>query len=311
MNQKIATIFGGSGFIGRHLIRRLTKQDYRILVATRSPHLSVFLKPLGGSGQVELVKTNLYDSNDIKNILKNSNVVINLVGILYENKKQKFHNLHSEFPNMLSKICSENNIEKLIHVSALGVKENHTSKYTQSKYNGEKYIQNNFKNPIILRPSVIFGPEDKFFNTFASLAQFSPALPLVGGGKTKFAPIYVEDVANAIIEVLELNNSEPKIYELGGPENYSFKELMEILLKEIKKKRFLIPIPFGVAKFQSYFLQMMPNPLLTPDQVELLKHHNIVSGDYPTLKDLGITGTPIQSILPKYIYRFREGGQFG
>ena len=157
----------------------------------------------------------------------------------------------------------------------------------------------------------MFGPEDKFFNTFASLAQFSPFLPLVGGGKTKFAPIYVGDVAMAIVKALELNNSEPKIYELGGPKNYSFKELMEILLAEIKKKRFLIPIPFGAAKFQSYFLQMMPNPLLTPDQVELLKHNNIVSGDHPTLKDLGIGGTPIQSILPKYIYRFRAGGQFG
>ena len=311
MIQKIATIFGGSGFIGRHLIRRLTKQDYRILVATRSPHLNGFLKPLGGSGQIELVKTNLYDSEDIKNILKNSNVVINLVGILYENRKQKFHNLHSEFPNMLSKICLENNVEKLIHVSALGVKENHTSKYMQSKYNGEKYIQNNFKNPVILRPSVIFGPEDNFFNTFASIAQFSPFLPLIGGGKTKFSPIYVEDVAKAIVKVLELKNLEPKIYELGGPENHSFKELMKILLDEIKKKRFLIPIPFGFAKFQSYILQMAPKPLLTPDQVELLKYNNIVSGDHPTLKDLEITGTSIQSILSKYIYRFRSGGQFG
>ena len=164
---------------------------------------------------------------------------------------------------------------------------------------------------MILRPSIVFGPEDKFFNTFASIAQFSPFLPLVGGGKTKFAPIYVGDVAKSIVKAVELNNSKSKIYELGGPENYSFKELMEILLKEIKKKRFLISIPFNIAKFQSYFLQMTPNPLLTPDQVELLKHNNIVSGDYPILKDLGITGTAIQSILPKYIYRFRAGGQFG
>jgi NADH dehydrogenase len=164
---------------------------------------------------------------------------------------------------------------------------------------------------VILRPSVIFGPEDKFFNTFASIAQFSPFLPLIGGGKTKFAPIYVGDVAKAIVKVLELNNSEPKIYELGGPENYSFKELMEILLTEIRKRRFFISIPFNIAKFQSYFLQIIPNPLLTPDQVEMLKYNNIVSGDCPTLKDLGITGTSIQSILPKYIYRFRTGGQFG
>ena len=193
----------------------------------------------------------------------------------------------------------------------MGVREGHPSAYMQSKLEGEKNIKETFKPSVILRPSIVFGPEDKFFNTFASLAQFSPFLPLIGGGKTKFAPIYVGDVAKAIVKAFDLNNSEPKIYELGGPANYSFKELMEILLTEIKKKRFLIPIPFGFAKFQSYFLQMMPNPLLTPDQVELLKHNNVVSGEHPNLKELGITGTPIQSILPKYIYRFRTGGQFG
>ena len=311
MNQKIATIFGGSGFLGRHLIRRLTEKEYRIIVATRSPYLSGFLKPLGAPGQIELVKTNIYNPDDIKSVLKNSDIVINLVGILYENKKQKFNYIHSEFPNFLSKVCSEYNFEKLVHISALGVKDDHKSVYMQSKHEGENNIQENFKSSVILRPSIVFGPEDKFFNTFASLVQFSPVLPLVGGGKTKFSPIYVGDVAKAIVKALELNNTEPKIYELGGPENYSFKELMEILLTEIKKKRFLMSIPFSVAKFQSYFLQMMPNPLLTPDQVELLKHNNIVSGDYPTLKDLGISGTSIQSILPKYIYRFRTGGQFG
>jgi NADH dehydrogenase len=208
-------------------------------------------------------------------------------------------------------LCNELGTKNLIHVSALGVRERHTSQYMQSKLQGEKNIQDNFKPSVILRPSVVFGPEDKFFNTFASIAQFSPVLPLIGGGKTKFVPIYVGDVAKAVVKTLDLNNSEPEIYELGGPKNYSFKELMEILLIEIKKKRFLIPIPFGMAKFQSYFLQMMSNPLLTPDQVEMLKHNNIVSGDYPTLKDLGVSGTPIHSILPKYIYRFRTGGQFG
>ena len=310
-NQKIIAIFGAGGFIGKHLIRNLTKLDYRIKIATRSPYLKGYLKPLGNPGQIELFKTNIFNEEDIKNVLKNCDLVINLVGILYETKKQKFNHIHSHFPQLLSNLCNEQGIKNLVHISALGVKEKHNSLYMQSKLEGEKNIQDTFKPSVILRPSVVFGPEDKFFNTFASLAQFSPALPLVGGGKTKFAPIYVGDVAKAIVKALELNNSEPKIYELGGPENYSFKELMEILLREIKKKRFLIPIPFGFAKFQSYFLQMLPNPLLTPDQVELLKYHNIVSGDHPTLKDLGITGTPIQSILSKYIYRFREGGQFG
>ena len=310
-NQKIICLFGGGGFLGKHLMRQLTRLDYRVKVATRNPYLKGYLKPLGSPGQIELFKTNIFDLEDLKQVLKNCDFAINLVGILHETRKQKFSQIHSQFPYLLSNLCNEIGINNLIHVSALGIKEKRLSRYMQSKLQGEKNIQENFKPSVILRPSVIFGPEDKFFNTFASVAQFSPALPLIGGGKTKFAPIYVGDVAKAIVKSLELNNSEPKIYELGGPENYSFKELMELLLREIKKKKFLISIPFGIAKLQSYFLQMMPNPLLTPDQVEMLKYNNIVSGDYPTLKDLGITGTSISSILPKYIYRFRTGGQFG
>ena len=310
-NQKIVAIFGAGGFIGKHLMRQLTKLDYRVKVATRNPYLKGYLKPLGGPGQIELFKTNIFKEDEVREVLKNCDFVINLVGILHETRKQKFKEIHGTFPYLLSNLCNEFGIKNLVHVSALGVKEKHPSAYMKSKLDGEKNIQETFKPSVILRPSIVFGPEDKFFNTFASLAQFSPMLPLVGGGKTKFAPIYVGDVAKTIVKALELNNSEPKIYELGGPENYSFKELMEILLTEIKKKRFLITIPYGFAKFQSYFLQMMPNPLLTPDQVELLKHNNIVSGEHPTLNDLGIIGTPIQSILPKYIYRFRTGGQFG
>mgnify|MGYP001280577096 CR=1 FL=1 len=310
-NQKIIALFGAGGFLGKHLMRELTKLDYRVKVATRNPYLKGYLKPLGNPGQIELFKTNIFDEEDVKKVLNNCHLVINLVGILYETQKQKFNHIHAKFPYLLSNLCKEFGIKNLVHVSALGVKENHISKYMQSKLQGEKNIRDTFKPSVILRPSVIFGPSDKFFTTFASIAQFSPILPLIGGGKTKFAPIYCGDVCKAIVKALDLNNSEPKIYELGGPENYSFKELMKILLTEIKKKRFLIPIPFSVAKIQSYFLQMMPNPILTPDQVEILKYNNIISGAYPTLKDLGITGTPIQSILPKYIYRFRAGGQFG
>ena len=310
-NQKIIAVFGAGGFLGKHLMRQLTKLDYRVKVATRNPYLKGYLKLLGNPGQIELFKTNIFDPDDIKKVLKNCDFIINLVGILYETKKQKFNEINSQFPYLLSNLCSELGIKNLIHISALGVREKHVSRYMQSKLQGEKNIQNTFRSSVILRPSVVFGPEDKFFNTFASIAQFSPILPLIGGGKTKFAPIYVGDVAKAIVKALELNNSKPKIYELGGPKNYSFKELMEILLSEIKKKRFLLPVPFGLAKFQSYFLEMMPNPLLTPDHVEMLKFNNIVSGKYSTLKDLGITGTTIQSILPKYIYRFRTGGQFG
>ncbi len=310
-NQKIIAIFGAGGFIGKHLMRQLTKSGYRVKVATRNPYLKGYLKTLGSPGQIELFKINIFNTDEVKSLLNNCDLVINLVGILYETRKQKFNHIHSQFPYLLSNLCNEMGIRNFIHISALGVKEGHSSHYIQSKLQGEKYIQENFKPSVILRPSVIFGPSDKFFETFASIAQFSPFLPLIGGGKTKFAPIYVGDVSRAIVKSLELNNSQPEIYELGGPENYTFKELMEILLNEIKKKRFLIPIPWGFAKFQSYFLQMMPNPLLTPDQVELLKYPNIVSGDFPILKDLGISGTSLQTILPKYIYRFRTGGQFG
>ena len=310
-NQKIIAIFGGTGFLGKHLVRQLTRLDYRLKVATRNPYLKGYLKPLGNPGQIELFKTNIFNIEDVKQVLKNCDYAINLCGILFEKRKEKFNQIHSQFPYILSNLCNEIGIKNLVHVSALGVKENHSSKYMQSKFQGEKNIENIFKPSVILRPSVVFGPEDKFFNTFASLAQFFPFLPLIGGGKTKFSPIYCGDVAKAIVKSLELNNSKCKIFELGGPSNYSFKELMEILLKEIKKKRLLINIPFSLAKFQSYFLQIFQNPLITPDQVEMLKYNNIVSGNYPTLNDLGISGTPIQNVLPKYIYRFREGGQFG
>jgi len=308
-NQKIIGIFGAGGFLGKHLMRQLTKLDYRVKVATRNPYLKGYLKPLGNPGQIELFKTNIFNPEDVKQVLKNCNIAINLVGILYETRKQKFNQIHAQFPNLLSELCNELGIKKLVHVSALGVKEGHPSQYMQSKLQGEKNIQNTFKQSVILRPGIMFGPEDKFFNTFATLAQFSPALPLIGGGKTVFEPIYVGDVAQTIVKSLELNNSKPSIYELGGA-NYSFKELMQILLSEINKKRFLIPIPWGMAKFQSYFLQMLPTPLLTPDQVTMLRYDNVVSGEYKTLKNLKIKPTTIQSILPKYIYRFRSGGEF-
>ncbi len=309
-NQKIIAIFGAGGFLGKHLMRELTKLDYRIKVATRNPYLKGYLKPLGNPGQIELFKTNIFNAEEVKNVIKNCDYVINLVGILYETRYQKFENIHAKFPYLLSNICNEFKIKNLIHVSALGVRKDHISKYMQSKLQGEKNILENFSSSIILRPSIIFGPGEKFFNTFATLAQFSPIIPLIGGGKTKFAPIYVGDVVEAITKTLEFNNSKTKVYELGGPENFSFKELMEILLKEIKKQRFLVSIPYGFAKIQSYFLQFLPQPLLTPDQVDILKYNNIVSGDYPVLKDLGISGKTIQSILPQYIYRHRTYGEF-
>ena len=310
MKQKIATIFGASGFIGRHLIRRLTKKDFRIVAATRSPYLHGYLKPLGNPGQIDLEKVNLFDKERLRTLIKNSDVVINLVGILYETKKQKFEDIHAKFPDLLSKLCSELNIKKLVHISALGINETVSSQYMQSKLKGEKNIINNFNRSVILRPSVIFGPEDKFFNQFASIAEFFPVLPLIGGGLTYFQPIYVGDIAKSIMAVLEKEEINNNIFELGGPQIFTFKELMKILLKEINKKRFLVPIPFLFAKFQAKILQLLPKPLLTTDQVEMLKYDNIVTNKYPTLKDLKINPKTIESVLPNYIWRFRKGGQF-
>ena len=210
-NQKIIAIFGAGGFLGKHLMRQLTKLDYRVKVATRNPYLKGYLKPLGNPGQIELFKTNIFYPDEVKQILKNCDFVINLVGILYETRKQKFNQIHAQFPHLLSNLCNKLGIKNLVHISALGVKEGHVSKYMQSKLQGEKNIQDTFRSSVILRPSICFGPDDKFFNKFASIAQFSPILPLVGGGKTKFAPVYVGDVAKAIVKVLELNNLKPKI----------------------------------------------------------------------------------------------------
>ena len=310
MKQKIATIFGATGFIGRHLIRRLTEKDFRIIVATRSPYLHGYLKPLGDPGQIDLERVNLFDEKTLKVLLKNSNVVVNLVGILYETRKQKFENIHSKFPELLSKLCNEHGIEKFIHLSALGINEDVKSMYMRTKLQGEKNILNNFDNSIILRPSIVFGPEDNFFNQFASLSQFLPFLPMIGGGQTKFQPIYVGDVAKAIATILETEEIDNKIYELGGAEIFTFQQLMNILLKEIQKRRFLIPIPFSIAKFMAGILQLFPKPLITTDQIEMLKEDNVVSNNYGTLRDLNIEPTTIESILPHYIYRFRKGGEF-
>ena len=310
MRQKIATIFGASGFIGRHLIRRLTQKNYRIIAVTRSPYLHGYLKLLGNIGQIDLEKVNIFDEEKIRPIIESSDIVINLVGILFENKIQKFENIHAQFPYLIAKLCKEYNVEKLVHLSALGANINSNSNYMKSKARGEKYILDNIKNSVILRPSVIFGPEDNFFNQFASLTQFLPFLPLIGGGKNKFQPIYVLDVVKSIITVLEKEKSSNKIYELCGPEIFTFKELMEILLKQIKKKRLLLPVPYKLAKYNAKFFQLFPKPLLTEDQVLMLEKDNIETGKYETIKSLNIKPSKVETILPNYIYRFRKHGQF-
>ena len=307
-SNKVICLFGGTGFLGRNLLRPLCELDYRIKIATRNPFQRGYrLKTQSDPGQIELFKVDINNPDEVKRFLNGSFAAINLCGILFQNSKQKFSKIHTDWPYLLSNLCNELGvIKRLIHISALGVKENHKSLYMSSKLQGEKLLAENFKSSVILRPGICVGPGDRFLTRFASIANISPILPIIGNGKQKLSIIYVHDVCKAIVKALELNNSEPKIFELGN-EIYTFKELMEILLKEIKKKRLLLNIPFSIAKFPvSYFLQLFPNPIISVDQVEILKHSNVVSGNYPGIKNLGISGTALKNILPKYLSRFKS-----
>ena len=306
--SKVICIFG-AGFIGTQLIRRLCSQNHRIVIVTRSPFKKGYLKLAGNAGQVDLERVHLFDEEKLKTILNSCDIIINLVGCLFENKTQRFENLHHLFPKLLVKISNEANIEKLIHISALCNSEEVNSKYMKSKRNGE-YELKKFSKSVILRPSVVFGPgsKDEFFCRFASLAEWLPALPIIG--QNKFQPLYVSDLCQAIVAILEKEEISENIYELGGPEILDFRELMIILLRQIKKKRLLLPINLKLAKYLGKVIQLFPKPLLTEDQVELLKHDSVVSNNYPTLRDLGINPRTIESVLPNYIWRFRRGGEF-
>ena len=309
---KVACIFGCSGFLGSNIVRPLTRKGWRIIAVTRSPYKNNRLKMYGPVGDVDLEKlSNLFDEEEIRKFLKASSVVINCVGILNESKQNSFEAIHTRFPAMLSRLCAEYD-KSLVHISSLGIEASSaTSRYAKTKLEGEKIILETLKNKsIILRSGLMLGTDDKFLNTLASLCQISPFLPLIGQGLNYIQPIAVTDTAKAVVEVLEKEEINNNIFELGGPQIFTFKELMKILLKEINKKRFLVPIPFLFAKFQAKILQLLPKPLLTTDQVEMLKYDNIVTNKYPTLKDLKINPKTIESVLPNYIWRFRKGGQF-
>ena len=308
----IACIFGCSGFLGSNIVRPLTLKGWRIIAVTRSPYKNSRLKMYGPVGDVDLEKlSNLFDEEEIRKFLKASSVVINCVGILNESKQNSFEAIHTRFPAMLSRLCAEYD-KSLVHISSLGIEASSaTSRYAKTKLEGEKIILETLKNKsTILRSGLMLGTDDKFLNTLASLCQISPFLPLIGQGLNYIQPIAVTDTAKAVVEVLEKEEINNNIFELGGPQIFTFKELMKILLKEINKKRFLVPIPFLFAKFQAKILQLLPKPLLTTDQVEMLKYDNIVTNKYPTLKDLKINPKTIESVLPNYIWRFRKGGQF-
>jgi uncharacterized protein YbjT (DUF2867 family) len=309
----LITVYGGSGFLGRHVIRALCKRGYRIRVAVRRPELAGFLQPLGRVGQIHAVQANLRYPGSVEAAARGADVLINLVGILFERGRQRFDTVQAFGAESVALAASAYGA-RMVHVSAIGADENATSAYARSKGMGEKLVLAARPEATVLRPSVVFGPEDDFFNRFASLARFAPALPLIGGGHTRFQPVYVGDVAAAVTEAVEGRTKAGSIYELGGPEVRTFKELLQYVLATTGRDRLLVPIPFGLAEIQAWFLQFLPKPLLTPDQVELLKTDTIVSEDAirerRTLQGLGIPPVSMEAIAPTYLWRFRKTGQF-
>jgi uncharacterized protein YbjT (DUF2867 family) len=309
----LVTVFGGSGFLGRHVVRALAKRGYRIRVAVRRPDLAGHLQPLGRVGQIHAVQANLRYPASVEAAARDADVLVNLVGILFERGRQRFDAVQASGAEAVALAATAFGA-RLVHVSAIGAGEKAPSHYARSKAMGEKLALAAVPSAVVLRPSIVFGPEDDFFNKFASLARFVPALPLIGGGHTRFQPVFAGDVASAVAAALEGRAKAGQIYELGGPEAKSFKELMQFVLATIERRRLLVPIPFWVAKLQASMLQLMPKPLLTPDQVELLRGDIVVSDaakrEGRTLEALGIEPVAMEIIVPSYLWRFRKTGQF-
>jgi len=309
MNNKIITILG-SGFINRYLVRNLTKKNYRCIISTRKPFQKGYLKTQATPGAIELLEWNPNNFSKLKEAIKNSDIVINLIGILYETRKQKFYNIHTNIPEVVSKICSDSDVKKFISISAIGANENSKSLYQKSKYQGEVKALNNFKNTVIIRPSVVCGTEDNFTNLFSKLSIL-PIIPIVGINY-KFQPILVTDVADAIVQAIETKGNEGKIYEIGGPKVISFGDMVKSILSTINKKRFVVPMPMSIAKIQSTITDLLPfPPILTKDQCEILSEaDNIVSNNHLTLKDLEIKPSDVEEAMKKWLWRYRDGGQF-
>ena len=318
LRDEMITVFGGSGFVGRYVVRALAKAGYRVRVATRRPHLSGDLRVLGVVGQVQLVQANLRDEASVKRAVEGAAGVINLVGILAESGKQRFHTLQARGAGLVAKAARDAGVQRFVHVSAIGADAGSKSKYAKTKALGEQAVREAMPDAAILRPSIVFGAEDEFFNRFAAMARFAPALPLIGGGKTKFQPVFVGDVAEAAHAALESDAANGRTYELGGPSIYTFKELMEFILDTIKRKRLLVPIPFPLAMAMGASGELAAKfpfvePFLTRDQVIQLKRDNVVgeSGeDVGRIEDLGVETETIEAIVPTYLARYRKGGEF-
>ena len=310
----LVTVFGGSGFLGRHVVRALAKRDYRIRVAVRRPELAGFLQPLGRVGQIHAVQANLRYPASVEAAMRESHAAVNLVGILAESGPQTFDAVQGKGAGAVAKAAAAA-LATMVHVSAIGADENSPAAYARAKAAGEKAVLAAVPSATILRPSVVFGPEDAFTNRFAALAQISPMLPLIGGGLTKLQPVYVGDVATAVADAVDGKTKPGATYELGGPEVLTMREIMEIILATIERKRMLVSLPFGLAKLHALFLQFAPGAFkLTPDQVALLQSDNVVSDAAKaadlTLEGMGITPASLEAIVPQYLWRFRKAGQF-
>lgn len=310
----LVTVFGGSGFLGRHVVRALARAGWRVRVAVRRPDLAGHVQPMGVVGQIMPIQANLRYPDSVHHAVQGADAVVNLVGILAETGKQSFQAVQASGPALIGQAARRAGISNVVHVSAIGADANSKAVYAQTKAQGEAGLLAEVPKAVVLRPSIVFGPEDNFFNQFASLARVLPALPLIGGGETKFQPVFVGDVAEAVAKSLGGHAKGGKAYELGGPDVWSFREILEYILKETGRQRLLVPVPFGVAAIQGQILQMLPGKLLTRDQVELLKTDNVVSEEAiaqrRTLKGLGIDPQSVQAIVPSYLYRFRKAGQF-
>ncbi len=312
MKAKNCLIFGGSGQIGRNLIRKLTKNNYKVTVVTRNIHQkSYIIKTQANAGYIDIVEANIFDEKKIRELFKKTDLCINLIGILYEKRKgNTFKNIHTIFPSILAKLSKEYKLKHFIHLSALGINEAEDSKYAKSKLDGEINILNNFPLATILRPSVVYSSDDNFTTNFMTLLNRLPFFPLYYNGKTKFSPIHCSDLTDIIYDVIS-KNIYSKIIECVGPETITFKQILEKLLKSIEKKRFLIPLPLKIAELSAGFFEIMPKPLLTRDQLRLLKYDNVASGKYKTNFDIGTPSLKnFDEEVKKYSYMWREGGQF-
>jgi uncharacterized protein YbjT (DUF2867 family) len=312
-SETLVTVFGGSGFLGRHVVRALANRGYRIRVAVRRPELTGHLRPMGKVGQIHAVQANLRHPASVAAALRDAEVAVNLVGILFQRGRQRFDAVQAQGAHAVA-IAAKAEGARLVHVSAIGADDKSASHYARSKADGERLVMEAVPAAIIMRPSIVFGPEDDFFNRFAALARMSPALPLVGGGRTRFQPVFAGDVAEAIALAVDGAAKPGTIYELGGPDVRTFREWMEFILRTVRRRRLLVPVPFAVMKLLAAFAQFMPKPAITPDQVELLQRDNIVSEaarhEGRTIEGLGIVPETVAAIAPTYLWRFRKTGQF-